>query len=68
MTTKFIFLVATMILGGLAVWLFFWPLVLCYYDLSLLPLLEASLQMKIGFIVGFFVFIGAVFTGKNVVI
>ncbi|MBS3778111.1 MAG: hypothetical protein KGY50_02320 [Candidatus Thermoplasmatota archaeon] len=57
-----------MILGGLAVWLFFWPLVLCYYALSLSPLFEASVQMKIGFVFGFFVFVGAVITGKNLVV
>jgi len=56
-----------MFLAGLAVWLFFWPLVECFYALSLDPLLSAPSHKQGGFVVGLIVFIVAVITGKSLI-
>ena len=52
----------------LAIWLFFWPCVEMFYEMSLSPLLDGSLHKQIGFAVGFVAFVSGVVTGSKFIV
>lgn len=67
MNFKIILTVIVAFLLALTLWLFFWPLVECFYAGNFSPLLGAVPRKQIGFVVGFVLFLAASVSGARLV-
>ena len=62
--SKAIIMIIIAFVFGLAIWLFFWPLVECIYAYSWDPLFESTTKVSL-FVIGGVTFVGSVgFLGK----